>query len=119
MPTIVHREADDLYVMSLSGIMKRSEFGTGQDTLARGIDAGGKPRVLAILREFQGWEKGADWNDLDFQITHGTEIAKIAIVGDTRWEPEALAFAGAGFRRAPVKFFPEGQELQARAWLAE
>jgi hypothetical protein len=119
MPTIIHQEADGLYVMNLSGILRRAEFGTGQETLARGIDAGVKPRVLAILRDFQGWEKGADWNDLDFQISHGSEIAKIAIVGDPRWEDEALAFAGAGFRQAPVKFFPEGREPEARAWLAE
>ena len=51
--------------------------------------------------------------------THGNEIAKIAIVGEPRWEPEALAFAGAGFRRAPVKFFPSDQQARARAWLEE
>ena len=50
-------------------------------------------------------------------ISHGNEIAKIAIVGDGRWEPEGLAFAGAGFRRAPVKFFPSDQQTEARAWL--
>jgi hypothetical protein len=74
--------------------------------------------VLAILENFEGWEKGADWNDLDFQLSHGNEIAKIAIVGEPRWEPDALAFAGAGFRRAPVKFFPASQIAEARAWLA-
>jgi hypothetical protein len=62
--------------------------------------------LLAILENFEGWERGADWNDLDFQHSHGNEIAKIGIVGEPRWEPEALVFAGAGFRRAPVKFFP-------------
>lgn len=51
--------------------------------------------------------------------THGNEIAKSAIVGEPRWEPEALAFAGAGFRRTPVKFFPSDQQAQARAWLEE
>ena len=47
------------------------------------------------------------------------EIEKIAIVGEPRVEGEALAFAGAGFRRTPVKFFPTEQEAQARTWLAE
>lgn len=106
-------------MLRASDVLSRSEFGHAQSDAAHAIDAGGKPRVLAILENFQGWEKGADWNDLDFQFSHGNEIAKIAIVAEPRWEAEALAFAGVGFRRAPVKFFPTGQEEHARAWLAE
>jgi hypothetical protein len=119
MPVTIEHEPNNVYVLRSSGIVKRSEFGDVQATAARAIDAGAKPLILAILEDFQGWEKGADWNDLDFQLSHGGEIAKIAIVGELRWEPEALAFAGAGFRRAPVKFFPANQLAEARAWLAE
>jgi hypothetical protein len=72
-----------------------------------------------VIENFQGFERGADWGDLEFLFSHSNEIAKIAIIGEPRWESDALAFAGAGFRRAPVKFFPTGQEAQARVWLAE
>jgi stage II sporulation SpoAA-like protein len=61
--------------------------------------------LLVILENFEGWECGADWNDLDFTISHGGKISKIAIVAEPRWETPALAFAGAGSRRTPVKFF--------------
>src|SRR5687767_117878 len=105
--------------MRFSGTLKRSEFGNTQTFAAGEIDAGVNPRILALLENFEGWERGADWNDLDFMLSHGNEIAKIAIVGEPRWEAEALAFAGVGFRRAPVKFFPSGQEAQARAWLSD
>ncbi len=118
MPANIQLETNNLFVMRFSGVVKRSEFGSGQAALAREIDAGAQPRVLAILEGFEGWEKGVDWNDLDFQISHGSEIVKIAIVGEPRWEPEALAFAGAGFRSAPVKFFPPAQLAEARAWIA-
>jgi hypothetical protein len=47
-------------------------------------------------------------------ISHGGEMAKIALVGDRRWEISALAFAGAGVRRAPVKFFKLDKLAQAR-----
>ena len=73
--------------------------------------------MLVIGEKFEGWERGADWNDLDFMISHGGEIAKIAIVAEPRWEVQALAFAGAGVRRAPVKFFPPDELAAARAWL--
>jgi SpoIIAA-like len=110
---------NDICVLRISGTLKRSEFGEGQDALSLQIDSGEQPRVLAILENFTGWERNADWNDLDFQLTRGKEIARIAIVGDLQWEAHALAFAGAGFRRAPVKFFPTSQLQEARAWLSE
>jgi SpoIIAA-like len=105
--------------MAISGILKRSEFGAEQSALARNIDTGSKPRLLVILENFEGWERGADWNDLDFMISHGGKISKVAIVAEPRWETLALAFAGAGVRRAPVKFFPPNELDQARSWLAE
>jgi hypothetical protein len=74
--------------------------------------------VLAIAETFEGWQRGADWNDLDFLLSHGGKIAKVAIVAESRWEVQALAFAGAGVRRAPVKFFTPDQLAEARAWLA-
>jgi SpoIIAA-like len=107
-------------VLRISGILKRSEFAAEQNALARQIDSGSKPRLLVILENFEGWERGADWgNDLDFMISHGGKISKIAIVAEPRWETLALAFAGAGVRRAPVKFFPPNELDQARNWLAE
>ena len=119
MPIHIEPHSNDVYVLRMSGILKRSEFGAEQSALARNIDIGSKPRLLVILENFEGWERGADWNDLDFLISHGGEVAKIAIVAEPRWEVQALAFAGAGVRRAPVKFFPPDELQQARSWLAE
>jgi hypothetical protein len=118
MPAKIHYDQNNVCLIRFSGTLKRSEFGEGQDALALQIDAGEQPRILAILEDFSGWEPNADWNDLDFQLTRGHQIAKIAIVGDPRWESQALAFAGAGFRRAPVKFFPTAQLADARSWIA-
>ena len=56
--------------------------------------------VLRISRTLKRSEFGTDWNDLDFLLSHGNEIAKIAGVGEPSWELEALALAGAGFRLA-------------------
>ena len=119
MPAKIDYEPGDICVLRLSGLLKQSEFAIGQDSMAGKIDAGTKPRLLTILEDFEGWERGADWNDLDFLLSHGGEIAKIAIVAEPRWEVLALAFAGAGIRRAPVKFFQPDKLAQARSWLQE
>lgn len=119
MPATIQHEPNNIIELHISGTLKRSEFSNIQRTAARDIDAGAKPRILAILENFAGWERGADWNDLDFMLSHGNEIARIAIVGEPKWEAEALAFAGVGFRKAPVKFFPSDQLAEARAWLGQ
>ncbi len=119
MPVQIQYQTNDICVLRISGILKRSEFGAEQEALARQIDSGSKPRLLVILENFDGWERGADWNDLDFMFSHGGEISKIAIVAERRWEPFTLAFAGAGVRRAPVKFFLPNELDHARSWLAE
>jgi hypothetical protein len=119
MPVKSQYQADGICVLCISGILKRSEFGAEESALARHIETGSNPRLLVILENFEGWEGGVDWNDLDFYISHGHKISKIAIVAEQRWESLALAFAGAGVRRAPVKFFPPDELGQARGWLAE
>jgi hypothetical protein len=50
---------------------------------------------------------------------HDENIEKIAIVGDEKWRDHALAFAGAGMRKAAVRFYPPSEIAQARAWLLQ
>ncbi len=119
MPVQFNHEANDICVLQISGVLKQDEFAATQDELARKIDAGAKPRLLVIGENFAGWERGADWNDLDFMLSHSGEIARIAVVAERQWELQALAFAGAGIRKAPVKFFPPNETTQAREWLAK
>ena len=119
MPVQIDSETNDIYVLRISGLLKQDEFAAAQTELARKIDAGAKPRLLVIGENFEGWERGTDWNDLDFLVSHSAEIAKIAVVAEPRWEVSALGFAGAGVRRAPVKFFPSNELEPARRWLTE
>jgi hypothetical protein len=119
MPATIQPENNTTYALRISGVLSKSEFDEVQKTMATAIDRGVKPRILTLLENFGGWERGVDWAELDFLFSHSGEIARIAIVGEPRWETEALAFAGAGFRRAPVKFFPAAQLAEARTWLAE
>ena len=119
MPLKIQYQPNDVCVLRISGILKQSEFGAEQSALSRKIETGAKPRLLVILENFDGWERGADWNDLDFLLSYSHKITKIAIVAEPRWETLALAFAGAGVRLAPVKFFAPNEVEQARNWLAE
>jgi hypothetical protein len=119
MSTIIEKEADSTWQFRVTGMLKKSELDEAQAGAREEIARGGQIKVLLLLEEFQGWEPGADWADMEFAYTHGNQIEKIAIVADPKWETEALMFVGAGFRRTKVQFFPSADLARARTWLAE
>ena len=107
----------NLRVLRITGLLKKSELDDVQATVVDQREPDSHIKLLVTAEGFQGWERGADWGDLTFFSTYGDMIEKIAIVAPVRWETDLMTFAAAGLRRAPVKFFPEGQLAQARAWL--
>ena len=60
MATTIDYEPNEICVLRISSVLHRSEFGAEQNALARRIDIGAKPRLLAILENFKGWERGAN-----------------------------------------------------------
>ena len=118
MPMSLHHERDNTYRVEMSGVLKHSDFDRVQALLVAEMDRIGSTRLLFILKEFEGWETNPSWGDLTFYMKHGHSIERIAIVGDDRWRGEALMFASADLRRAPVEYFSETALAEARAWLS-
>ena len=112
-------EVGGVYVLRIGGLLNKTTLDHVQATAQREIEAGAKDlKVLLILQEFLGWKRGDDWGDLDFFGQHEADIAKLAVVGEDRWEEDARLFLGAGRRHGEVRFFPLHHEGKARAWLA-
>jgi hypothetical protein len=88
-----------------------------QNIAGQVIARGSKVRLIAILEDFQGWEKGVDWSDIDFLVEHGNEVGKMAIVGDKNWKEEVLAFLGKGFRSTEIEFFTSDHLKEAESWV--
>jgi hypothetical protein len=115
---IVRIEGLVLYAR-ITGVMKLADQEALQQA-GMGLVAGGrKLRLHVTLESFQGWEKGVDWGDVDFLMAHGDDIARIAIVGDVRWQDQALAFVGKGFRATEIEFFPPSSAKEADEWIHE
>ena len=118
MPISMQHERDNIYRLEVSGVLKKSDLDHSQALLVTEMGRIGSTRLLFILQEFEGWEANPNWRDLTFYVKHGDSIERIAIVGDERWRSEALMFASADLRRAPVEFFSESALAEARAWLS-
>ncbi len=121
MGVTIRQEQGNVYEMRITGLLRKSELDTVQAAASKMLstDPAMRVKLLMVVENFKGWERGADWGDLTFYAEHGDKITKIAIVGDPKLETEFKMFTGAGFRAAPVKFYPSSQLAQARAWLAE
>jgi hypothetical protein len=118
MGITVQEESPDVYILRISGLLKKSELDAVQDMAAAKWTPDTRVKLLVIAEDFKGWDRDPDWGDLAFYAEHGDQIIKIAIVGDPKLEAELLMFMGAGFRSSPVKFFLSNQLEQARQWLA-
>lgn len=117
MGASIQQETNGIWLLRFTGTLRKSELDTAQAAAIKELGTTGMAKILVIAEGFLGWERGADWGDLSFFIEHGDQIEKIAIVADPRWEATLLTFAAAGFRKAPVKFFPTSKLDDARAWL--
>lgn len=101
----------------LSGVMRLSDQESLQAAGKRLITQGMKVRLHVTLEDFQGWEKGVDWGDLDFLMAHGNEIEKMALVSDARWKDQLYAFVGKGLRTTQIEHFPPSSSAEAEKWI--
>lgn len=117
MGATIQRESNGVWTLRITGVLRKAELDAAQAAAVRDAETAEHVRALVIAEDFRGWERGADWGDLDFFVEYGNRIEKIAMVAEPKWESQLLVFTGAGFRKTEVKFFPTAQLDQARAWL--
>lgn len=113
------RVSGDTYELRIRGTLNKATVDNIQEIGVREIEKGATSlKLLVMLDDFRGWQRSDNWEDIEFFATHGDRIARIAVVGDGKWETESLMFLGAGRRKGEVKFFPSADEAKARGWLA-
>ena len=78
----------------------------------------GKLRVLFYMTDFHGWEAGALWDEIKFDIKHFADIERIAVVGDKKWE-HGMATFYKPFTQATIRYFDQANAAEARKWLRE
>jgi hypothetical protein len=76
----------------------------------------GKLRVLFEMVDFHGWDAGALWDDIKFDLKHFSNIERLAMVGDKEWERGMSLFCRP-FTTATIRYFDSSAMPEARAWL--
>lgn len=73
-----------------------------------------KMNMLVDLRQLEGWELEAAWDDFRFGLNHRNDFEKLAIVGNAAWQKIAAKLSG-WFVSGETRYF--GDKEAALAWL--
>jgi hypothetical protein len=118
MGATIEQDKNGVWVVRISESLRKEEMDAVQHQGVKGMHPQERARVLVVVEpSFRGWVGGEVWNDMSFFMKYGDQIAKLAIVGDLKWESRMLMFSGAGFRKAPVKYFAQDRLQEAFGWL--
>jgi hypothetical protein len=75
-----------------------------------------KINVLFEMVNLHGWDFAVMWDDIKFDVKHFSDIRRIAMVGDKKWEKTMSLFAQP-FTTAKIRFFDVAAINEARTWL--
>jgi hypothetical protein len=118
MSTEILNNHEGILTVKITGHLTQNDLLTTQKAAADILREHGGSRVLFVAEDFQGWEKGAGWDDFSAQSELDSYAKRIAIVGERRWKDLALLFAGKGIRHVDIEYFFPPDLDKARAWLA-
>jgi hypothetical protein len=104
--------------VDLSGKLTKEDYQKFVPEIERLIRQHGKLRMLVELTGFHGWEMGALWEDIKFDVKHFRDLERIAFVGDRAWEKGMATFCKP-FTTATIRYFDSADREQALKWVAE
>ena len=102
--------------VKLSGKLQKEDYQHFVPTVEHLINQHGKIRVLLEMHDFHGWEMGALWEDIKFDVKHFGDIERLALVGESKWEAGMAAFCKP-FTKAKIQYFDESKSADALTWI--
>ena len=117
-PAIDVREEEDgkLLDIRLTGKLHKHDYQQFVPIVDRAVQKHGKVRMLVRMHNFHGWDGGALWEDIKFDLKHFKAIERLAIVGEKTWEKWMVAFC-TPFTTAAIEYFPAEKAAEAREWV--
>jgi hypothetical protein len=114
------REEDGGKVLSVcvNGKLAKADYEHLVPEFERPVRQRKKLRVLFDVSGFQGWEPGALWDEIKFDVKHFDDIDWLAMVGERKWQHD-MATCFKPFTKATVRYFDNANAAEARKWLDE
>jgi len=108
----------NLLAIQVNGKLTKADYVYFAPEFERLVQLNGKMLVLFDMTGFEGWEAGALWEDIKFDVKHFSDVERLAIVGHKVWEHGMSLFCKP-FTTAKIRYFEHDQAAEAREWLKE
>lgn len=110
-------EKDDgkLLEVHLSGKITKQDYEHFIPEMDRLLHDHGKLHVLVDMHDFHGWTPGALWEDIKFDVKHFSDIERVAMVGEKKWQKGMSQFCRP-FTTAKIRYFNHAEMEAAREW---
>jgi hypothetical protein len=72
--------------LQLTGKVTKEDYEQFVPAVERLVKEHGRIRILVEMRDFHGWTAGALWQDVKFDAKHFSDIERLTIVGETKWQ---------------------------------
>jgi len=117
MATTVNEFSDGrILEVQVTGKLRHEDYQHFVPVVDRLVRKHGKIRILFEMVDFHGWHASALWDDIKFDVKHFSDIDRLAIVGDKKWEQGMSVFCRP-FTTAAIRYFDRTAISQARSWL--
>ena len=82
------------------------------------IERHGTVRLVWDMEGFEGWTPGALWEDAKFDLRHNSDVSRLALIGETRWQAW-MSSVMKPFAHAEVRYFESKDRQAAYDWVRE
>jgi hypothetical protein len=104
--------------LHISGKLVKADYEFFVPEFERLVRQHGKLRLLFDMTGFHGWEASAVWEDFKFGIEHFSDIERLAMVGETKWQHGMTTFCKP-FTKAKIRYYVHADADMAWKWLEE
>lgn len=115
---LIEENGGKLLVVHVSEKLVKADYEHFVPEFERLVKLHGKLCVLFDMTNFHGWTAGALWEDTKFAMHHFSDIDRLAVVGETKWQ-EGMATFCKPFTKATIRYFDHAAAAEARNWLSE
>ena len=116
MPIVTDGSAHDPIVVRATGKLVKEDYTGFVPAFEQALNERGKLRILFDATELTGWDAGALWQEIKFDLKHLSDIDRIAKVGTQKWQ-QTLEHAAKPFIHGEIHYFDASDIDAARAWL--
>lgn len=107
-----------MLVIKVSGKLTKKDYEHFVPEIENIIKKYGKLKILFEMHDFHGWEIGALWEDIKFDLKHFSNIEQLAFVGNKKWEKGMSVFCKP-FTSAEIRYFELNEIDDAYKWLEQ